>query len=80
MPRSKIYIYLHLSIPGELCHYFLLCSVQNDTLENYCIDVFHTVFYFKFLEGQVHQMECDVMFSNHYIELDLMYLPFEICK
>ena len=45
MLGSKISIYLHISIPVDLCHYFLLGSEQNDALENYCIDLFHTVFF-----------------------------------
>ena len=73
----KIYTYLHISITCDFCHYFLLCSEQNDTLENYSIDLFHVVFLFTFL---VHQMKCIVVFPNHYIELHLMYVPFKISK
>ena len=59
---------------------FLFWSEQNDALKNCCIDLFHTVILFTFLEGQVHQMECNLVFSNHYIALHLMCLPFKICK
>ena len=44
---------------------------------------FYIVFLFTFLEGQVHQMERNVVFSNHiipYIVLHLIYLPIELCK
>ena len=80
MLGSKIYIYLHISIPGDLCHYFLLWTEHNDALENYCIDLFHTVFLFTFLKGQIHQNACNLVFSDHCIALHMMYLPFEICK
>ena len=69
-----------ISIPGDLCQYFLLWSEENGALENYCIDICRTMFSFKFLEGQVHQIECKVAFSSHEIALYLMYLSFEICK
>ena len=76
MLGSKIYIYLHFFIPGDVCDYFLLWSEQN-----YCIGLFHTVFLFTFLEGQVHQkMDSEVVFSNYCTVLHLMYLPCEICK
>ena len=77
----KLYINLHISITGDLCYYFVLWPKQNDVLENSCIGLFHAVFLFTFLEAQVHQMECNVVFSNHYIAIHLIYfLPFEICK
>ena len=28
-----VYIYRHVSIPGDLCHYFLFSSEQNDDLK-----------------------------------------------
>ena len=80
MLGSKVNIYPHISIPGDLCHYFLFLFEQNDALKNYCIDLFHTVLLFTFLEGQLHQMECNVVFANHFIALHLICLPVEICK
>ena len=78
MLGSKICIHLHISILGGLGHYFLLRFEHNDALENDCIGLLHTVFLFTFLEGQVHQLECNVAFSNHYIAFHLMHLHFEI--
>ena len=34
MLGSKIFIYLYISVPGDLCHYFPLWSEQNGALEN----------------------------------------------
>ena len=64
MLGSKIYIYLHISIPGDLYHSFLLWSEQKDALENYCIYIFYTVLLLTFLEGQIYQMNCNAVFSN----------------
>ena len=74
---SKIYIYPHISIPGDLCHFFCFDLCPKILL----LDVFYTVFLVIFLEEQVRQMEFSVMFSsNHFIALHLMCLPVEICK
>ena len=51
-----------------------------DLNKNCCIDLFHTVFLFTFFEGQVYQMQCNVVFPNYYIALHLMCLPFKIYK
>ena len=39
MLGRKIYIYLQVLIPANLCHFSLLLSEQNVALENYCIDL-----------------------------------------
>ena len=67
---SNVYNYFHISITGDLFHYFLLWCGQNDALKNYCL---------HFWKGR-YMMECNAVFSSSCFQTTIFHSIWCTCS